>query len=62
MDNGRQDAQEFAGMPEQVYQELLRKSKQVSPDTALSADEHRDILRKRRAERKKSGLPLSMDI
>jgi hypothetical protein len=54
MDGDRQERQEFAEMPEQVYQDLLRRSKQVSAETALSVGEHREIVRKERAQRKPS--------
>lgn len=39
-------------MPEHHYQELVRKARQVSADTALSVAEHRKIVRAERAERK----------
>ena len=58
----KDDAKEFVSMPEQVYQELVRRSRQVSADTALTVGEHRQAVSKERAERKESGLAMSMDF
>ncbi|THV22927.1 hypothetical protein [Peteryoungia ipomoeae] len=62
MDEAGRDAPEFAGMPEEIYQDLLKKSRQVSADTALSADEHREIVRHQRVERKQSAVKKPMGL
>lgn len=49
MDEAGRDAPEFVGMPEEIYQDLLRKSRQVS-ETALSVDAHGEIVRQQRAQ------------
>ncbi|MES5097843.1 hypothetical protein ABUK73_06400 [Agrobacterium sp. BA1120] len=56
------EAEEFSGMPEQVYQDLLRRSRQISLETSLTVAEHREIVRRERAQRKESGLALTVDF
>lgn len=62
MADERRESQDFVGMPEEVYDDLLKRSRQVSPNTALSIDEHRKLVRQERAEQRKSGLGMSADV
>lgn len=43
---------DFWGMPEEIYQNLIDRSKKVSLDTAMTVSQHREIVKRERAERK----------
>lgn len=62
MADGRRESQDFVGMPEEVYDDLLKRSRQVSPDTAQSIDQHRKLVRQERAERRQSESGISADV
>lgn len=49
---------DFDGMPDEIYQNLIDRSRKVSLDTAMTVSQHREIMKRERAERKQSGQSL----
>ncbi|UWF68577.1 MULTISPECIES: hypothetical protein [unclassified Brucella] len=49
---------DFEVIPEEIYQYLIDRSRKVSLDTAMTVSEHREIVKRERAERKQLGLSL----
>lgn len=62
MNQDRREFQDFAGMPEDIYEDLLKKSRQVSLETALSVEEHRKLVQRERAERRNTGSAMPMGM